>query len=248
MGTGAIAQAVADQRARAPVQSFDRDSGLHAAEGYPMDRPAVVAPASSAYPVAMPDILVLYYSRGGSVARLARQVARGVGEVPGMQARLRTVAPVVTQNQVAAPPVPEDGAPYVERADLAECAGLLLGSPTRFGNMAAPLKYFIDGLGAEWASGTLVGKPAGVFTSTATMHGGQEATLLSMMLPLLHHGCVVAGIPYTEPLLSSTRGGGTPYGASHVAGNRDEIQPTDDEAALARVLGKRIATLASRLA
>ncbi|HZV23133.1 MAG TPA: NAD(P)H:quinone oxidoreductase [Luteimonas sp.] len=196
----------------------------------------------------MPDILVLYYSRGGSVARLARQVARGVGEVPGMQARLRTVAPVVTQNQVAAPPVPEDGAPYVERADLAECAGLLLGSPTRFGNMAAPLKYFIDGLGAEWASGTLVGKPAGVFTSTATMHGGQEATLLSMMLPLLHHGCVVAGIPYTEPLLSSTRGGGTPYGASHVAGNRDEIQPTDDEAALARVLGKRIATLASRLA
>jgi NAD(P)H dehydrogenase (quinone) len=165
-----------------------------------------------------------------------------------MQARLRTVAPVVTQKQVAAPPVPEDGAPYVERADLAECAGLLLGSPTRFGNMAAPLKYFIDGLGAEWASGTLVGKPAGVFTSTATRHGGQEATLLSMMLPLLHHGCVVAGIPYTEPLLSSTRGGGTPYGASHVAGNRDEIQPTEDEAALARVLGKRIATLASRLA
>jgi len=209
---------------------------------------AVVAPAPNAYPVAMPDILVLYYSRGGSVARLARQVARGVGEVPGMQARLRTVAPVVTQTQVAAPPVPEDGAPYVERSDLAECAGLLLGSPTRFGNMAAPLKHFIDGLGAEWASGTLVGKPAGVFTSTATMHGGQEATLLSMMLPLLHHGCVVAGIPYTEPLLSTTRGGGTPYGASHVAGNRDEIQPTDDEAALARVLGKRIATLASRLA
>jgi NAD(P)H dehydrogenase (quinone) len=196
----------------------------------------------------MPDILVLYYSRGGSVARLARQVARGVGEVAGMQARLRTVPPVVTDTQVAAPPVPEDGAPYVERADLAECAGLMLGSPTRFGNMAAPLKHFIDGLGAEWASGTLVGKPAGVFTSTATMHGGQEATLLSMMLPLLHHGCVVAGIPYTEPLLSTTRGGGTPYGASHVAGNRDDIQPTEDEAALARVLGKRIALLASRLA
>jgi len=213
-----------------------------------MHRPAVVAQASSAYPVGMPDILVLYYSRGGSVARLARQVARGVGEVAGMQARLRTVPPVVTETQVAAPPVPEDGAPYVERSDLAECAGLLLGSPTRFGNMAAPLKHFIDGLGAEWASGTLVGKPAGVFTSTATMHGGQEATLLSMMLPLLHHGCVVAGIPYTEPLLSTTRGGGTPYGASHVAGNRDEIQPTEDEAALARVLGKRIAMLASRLA
>ena len=196
----------------------------------------------------MPDILVLYYSRGGSVARLARQVARGVGEVAGMQARLRTVPAVAAETQVAAPPVPDDGAPFVERSDLAECAGLLLGSPTRFGNMAAPLKHFIDGLGAEWASGTLVGKPAGVFTSTATMHGGQEATLLSMMLPLLHHGCVVAGIPYTEPLLSSTRSGGTPYGASHVAGNRDEIQPTEDEAALARVLGRRIATLASRLA
>ena len=213
-----------------------------------MHSTAVVVPASSAYPVAMPEILVLYYSRGGSVARLARQVARGVGEVAGMQARLRTVPPVVTEMQVAAPPVPEDGAPYVARSDLAECVGLLLGSPTRFGNMAAPLKHFIDGLGAEWASGTLAGKPAGVFTSTSTMHGGQESTLLSMMLPLLHHGCVVAGIPYTEPLLSSTRGGGTPYGASHVAGNCDEIQPTDDEAALARVLGKRIATLASRLA
>jgi len=209
---------------------------------------AVVAPAPSAYPVGMPEILVLYYSRGGSVARLARQVARGVGEVAGMQARLRTVPPVVIATQVAAPPIPEEGAPYVERSDLAECTGLLLGSPTRFGNMAAPLKHFIDGLGAEWASGTLVGKPAGVFTSTATMHGGQEATLLSMMLPLLHHGCVVAGIPYTEPLLSSTRSGGTPYGASHVAGTRDEIQPSDDEAALARVLGKRIAMLAARLA
>jgi NAD(P)H dehydrogenase (quinone) len=196
----------------------------------------------------MPDILVLYYSRGGSVARLARQVARGVGEVPGMQARLRTVAPVVTQNQVAAPPVPEDGAPYVERADLAECAGLLLGSPTRFGNMAAPLKYFIDGLGAEWASGTLVGKPAAVFTSTATLHGGQEATLLSMMLPLLHHGCVITGLPYTEPGLNSTRTGGTPYGASHHAGMQDDPRPSDEEAQLARALGRRIATLARTLA
>ena len=196
----------------------------------------------------MPEILVLYYSRGGSVANLARHVARGVGEIAGMSARLRTVPPVAAVTQVAAPPEPDEGAPYVTRQDLAECAGLLLGSPTRFGNMAAPLKHFIDGLGAEWASGTLVDKPAGVFTSTSTMHGGQESTLLSMMLPLLHHGCVVAGIPYTEPLLSSTRGGGTPYGASHVAGNRDEIQPTEDEAALARALGKRIATLASRLA
>ena len=196
----------------------------------------------------MPDILVLYYSRGGSVAKLARHVARGIGEVPGMAARLRTVPPVATATQVASPPEPEEGAPYVDRADLAECAGLLLGSPTRFGNMAAPLKHFIDTLGGEWTSGTLVGKPAGVFTSTATMHGGQEATLLSMMIPLLHHGCVVAGIPYTEPQLSTTRGGGTPYGASHVAGNRDETQPSEDEAALARALGKRIATLAARLA
>jgi len=196
----------------------------------------------------MPDILVLYYSRGGSVAKLARHVARGIGEVPGMTARLRTVPPVATVTQVASPPEPEEGAPYVDRVDLAECAGLLLGSPTRFGNMAAPLKHFIDTLGGEWTSGTLVGKPAGVFTSTATMHGGQEATLLSMMIPLLHHGCVVAGIPYTEPQLSTTRGGGTPYGASHVAGNRDETQPSDDEAALARALGKRIAALAARLA
>jgi NAD(P)H dehydrogenase (quinone) len=196
----------------------------------------------------MPDILVLYYSRGGSVAKLARHVARGIGEVPGMAARLRTVPPVAAATQVASPPEPEEGAPYVDRADLAECAGLLLGSPTRFGNMAAPLKHFIDTLGAEWTSGTLVGKPAGVFTSTATMHGGQEATLLSMMIPLLHHGCVVAGIPYTESQLSTTRGGGTPYGASHVAGNHDETQPSEDEAALARALGKRIATLAARLA
>ena len=195
----------------------------------------------------MAEILILYYSRGGSVAKMAQLLARGVEE-GGCVARLRTVPPVAAVTTVAAPPQPDSGAPYVEANDLAECAGLLLGSPTRFGNMAAPLKHFIDGLGAEWVSGTLAGKPAAVFTSTGTMHGGQEATLLSMMLPLLHHGCVVAGIPYTEPLLSSTRGGGTPYGASHVAGNRDEIQPTEDEAALARALGKRIATLASRLA
>lgn len=195
----------------------------------------------------MPEILVLYYSRGGSVARLARHVARGIGEVPGMSARVRTVPPVAPVTAVAAPPVPEEGAPYVERADLAECAGLLLGSPTRFGNMAAPLKHFIDGLGTEWASGTLVGKPAAVFTSTATMHGGQEATLLSMMVPLLHHGCVVAGIPYTERTLTATRTGGTPYGASHVSGPQDDPQPSDDEAELARALGRRIASLAAKL-
>ncbi|WP_240096183.1 NAD(P)H:quinone oxidoreductase [Thermomonas flagellata] len=196
----------------------------------------------------MPDILVLYYSRGGSVARLARQIARGIGEVPQMQARLRTVPPVAPVTEVAAPPEPEAGAPYVERRDLAECAGLLLGSPTRFGNMAAPVKHFLDGLGAEWASGTLVGKPAAVFTSTATQHGGQESTLLTMLVPLLHHGCVIAGLPFTEPALSTTRGGGTPYGASHVAGPHDDPEPSEDEARLARALGRRVAQLAARLA
>ena len=196
----------------------------------------------------MTEVLVLYYSRGGSVARLARQIARGVGEVEGVSARLRTVPPVAPVTQQAAPPEPEEGAPYVEKRDLAECAGLLVGSPTRFGNMAAPMKHFIDSLGAEWATGTLVGKPAAVFTSTASMHGGQESTLLSMLVPLLHHGCVIAGIPYTEPLLSSTRSGGTPYGASHVAGAKDEPQLTDEESVLARALGRRIAELAVRLA
>ena len=195
----------------------------------------------------MPEILVLYYSRGGSVARLARQIARGIGEVDGMQARLRTVPPVAPVTEVAAPPEPEDGAPYVDKRDLRECAGLLIGSPTRFGNMAAPMKHFIDSLGSEWASGTLVGKPAGVFTSTATMHGGQESTLLTMLLPLLHHGCVIAGIPFTEAALNSTRSGGTPYGASHVAGALDQPEPTDEEAQLARALGKRIAQLALSL-
>ena len=195
----------------------------------------------------LPDILVLYYSRGGSVARLARQIARGIGEVEGMQARLRTVPPVAPITEVAAPPEPEQGAPYVDKRDLAECAGLLLGSPTRFGNMAAPMKHFIDSLGAEWASGVLVGKPAAVFTSTATQHGGQESTLLTMLVPLLHHGCVIAGIPFTEPALSSTRSGGTPYGASHVAGAQDDPEPSEEEALLARALGKRIAQLARRL-
>lgn len=195
----------------------------------------------------MAEILVLYYSRGGSVAKLARQIARGVGEVPGMSARLRTVPPVATVTQQAAPPVPDEGAPYVQASDLAECAGLVLGSPTRFGNMAAPLKHFIDGLGAEWASGTLVDKPAAVFTSTATQHGGQESTLLSMQLPLLHHGCVIVGIPFTEPALSSTRTGGSPYGASHVAGGENDPQPSEEESVLARALGRRVAQLASRL-
>ncbi len=195
----------------------------------------------------MSEILVLYYSRGGSVARLARQIARGIGEVDGMQARLRTLPPVAPVTEIATPPEPEDGAPYVEKSDLAECAGLLLGSPTRFGNMAAPVKHFLDTLGAEWASGTLVGKPAAAFTSTATMHGGQESTLLTMLVPLLHHGCVIAGIPFTEGPLNTTRSGGTPYGASHVAGVQDDPTLSDDEAVLARALGRRVALLARKL-
>jgi NAD(P)H dehydrogenase (quinone) len=196
----------------------------------------------------MAEILILYYSRGGSVARLARAAARGVDEVPGARARLRTVPPVAPATEVALPPEPEDGAPYATAQDLHECAGLLLGSPTRFGNMAAPLKYFLDTLGAEWASGTLIGKPAGVFTSTASLHGGQETTLVTMMLPLLHHGCVIVGLPYSEPALTATRSGGTPYGASHVAGQRDDPTLSDEETQLARALGRRVAQIALRLA
>jgi len=195
----------------------------------------------------MSEILILYYSRGGSVAQLARHIARGVEEVPGMQARLRTVPPVAPVTETAAAPVPDEGAPYASKRDLAECAGIALGSPTRFGNMAAPMKHFIDGLGAEWASGTLAGKPACVFTSTATMHGGQESTLLTMMLPLLHHGMVLVGLPFTEAALSTTTSGGTPYGASHVAGGQDDPTPSDDEKLLARALGRRLADVARRL-
>lgn len=195
----------------------------------------------------MPEILVLYYSRGGSVAQLARQVARGIGEVPGMQARLRTVPPVAPVTETAAPPVPDEGAPYASLADLEQCVGLALGSPTRFGNMAAPMKHFIDGLGGAWASGTLVGRPAAVFTSTATQHGGQESTLLSMMLPLLHHGMLVLGIPFTEAALNTTRSGGTPYGASHVAGAGDDPALSEEEKQLARALGRRLAEAAAKL-
>ncbi len=199
------------------------------------------------YTAGMVEVLVLYYSRGGSVAALARQIARGVGEVQGAAARVRSVPPVAPVTQTAAPPEPDEGAPYVQASDLEQCAALAIGSPTRFGNMAAPMKHFIDGLGAQWASGTLAGKPAAVFTSTATLHGGQEATLLSMMVPLLHHGCVLVGIPYTEPLLSSTRSGGTPYGASHVSGAQDDPRPSDEEAQLARALGRRLAAFALKL-
>jgi NAD(P)H dehydrogenase (quinone) len=193
------------------------------------------------------DILVLYYSRNGHVAQLARLIARGIEEVPGMRARLRQVPPVAPVTETAQAPEPEDGAPYVERHDLAECAALALGSPTRFGNMAAPLKHFLDSTGAEWASGTLAGKPAAVFTATSTMHGGQESTLLSMLLPLLHHGMLIVGIPFTEPALSATTSGGTPYGASHVTGSGGDNPISEHERELARALGRRLADVTRRL-
>ena len=189
----------------------------------------------------MSDILILYYSRGGSVEALARQIARGVESVPGMVARLRTVPPVG--------PLNADHQPQhrIGELDLAACAGLILGSPTRFGNMAAPLKQFLDSTGAEWASGTLIGKPAAVFCSTATLHGGQESTLLSMMLPLLHHGMLIVGLPYSESALHTTASGGSPYGATHVAGADDHAELSDEEIQLARAQGKRVATLARTL-
>jgi NAD(P)H dehydrogenase (quinone) len=165
-----------------------------------------------------------------------------------MRARVRSVPPVAAVTSLAQPPVPEVGAPYASIDDLRECSGLILGSPTRFGNMAAPLKHFLDGTAADWVSGTLSGKPAGVFTSTGTMHGGQEATLLSMMLPLLHHGMLLVGIPFTEPVLNATTTGGTPYGASHVAGIDDDRPISDDERSLARTLGRRVAVIAAKLA
>lgn len=196
----------------------------------------------------MADVLVLYYSATGSVRALAQSVARGIESVEGMRARVRTVPKVASVTAAPAPAVPSDGPPYVEARDLAECAGLALGSPTRFGNMAAALKYFIDGLGAEWGRGTLAGKPAAVFSSTASMHGGQEATLLSMMLPLLHHGMVIVGLPYTEPDLNATRSGGTPYGATHVSGTANDRPVSDEEARLAFALGKRLGDLAKKIA
>jgi len=195
----------------------------------------------------MADVLVLYYSATGSVRALAQAVARGIDSVAGMRARVRTVPKVVPVVDTPAAAVPSDGPPYVEARDLEECVALALGSPTRFGNMAAPLKYFIDGLGPEWTRGTLAGKPAAVFSSTATMHGGQEATLLSMMLPLLHHGMVIVGLPYTEPELNTTRSGGTPYGATHVSGTANDRPVSDEETRLAFALGKRLAGLAKKM-
>jgi len=194
----------------------------------------------------MRDILVLYYSRHGSTATLAREVCRGVEQVNGMQARLRTVPPVHSGITTPEPSVPAVGPPYATIDDLKECAGLILGSPTRFGQMAAPLKYFIDNTSALWVSGGLANKPAAVFTSAQTMHGGQESTLLTMMLPLIHHGMYLVGLPFTEAALNKTRSGGSPYGASHVA-NEGTPLLTDDEKQLAQALGKRVSLLASYL-
>jgi NAD(P)H dehydrogenase (quinone) len=192
------------------------------------------------------SILVLYYSVGGSVRRMAELVAEGVERVPGAEALLRTV-PRVSTGIDSAPPVPETGPPYAENPDLEACAGLALGSPTRFGNMAAPLKHFLDGTGLLWRRGALAGKPACVFTSTGTLHGGQETTLVSMMLPLLHHGMLVMGLPYTQPELNATRFGGTPYGASHFAGLADDQPVSDDERTLCIAQGRRLAELAIKL-
>ena len=195
----------------------------------------------------MQEVLVLYYSHGGAVRDIARWIAHGVERVPDMRAKLRTVPRVSTVAEAVEPPVPDAGAPYCEFADLESCVALALGSPARFGNMAASLKYFLDGTSPLWLRGALAGKPAAVFTSTATMHGGQETTLVSMMLPLLHHGMLIVGIPYTEPGLLATRGGGTPYGATHVGGMADDRPIDADEKQLAIALGERLAHVARRL-
>lgn len=196
----------------------------------------------------MSDILVLYDSGYGMTEALAREVCHGVDAVPGMASRLRTVPPVSSSIETRGAAVPESGPPYVEISDLEDCAGLVLGSPTHFGNMTASLKYFFDSTVTPWLSGALAGKPAGAFTSTSSLHGGQETTLLSMALPLLHHGMIYVGLPYTEKALSTTTTGGTPYGASHVSWSRKQDSLSDDEKALARALGKRVADIAKRLA
>ncbi len=194
------------------------------------------------------DILIIYYSRNGATEKLANEIARGVARIDGMSARVRTVPPVSPTIEATEPEVPEAGAPYVEHDDLEECAGLILGSPTRFGNMASPLKYFIDTLSGQWLSGTLAGKPGAVFTSTGSLHGGQETTLMSMMLPLIHHGMLITGLTYTaDDLLAETDSGGTPYGASHVSGTLGDKPLTEIEKKLARNLGARVADVARRL-
>ncbi len=195
----------------------------------------------------MAEILVLYYSRYGSTASLAAQIGRGVNSVSGVTAQLRTVPAVSAATETTSPAIPSEGPPYVTRADLVSCDGLVLGSPTRFGNMAASLKYFLDGTAGEWMSGALRGKPAGLFTSSSSQHGGQESTLLSMALPLIHHGMLLVGVPYSQPALSTTRTGGTPYGASHIAYSSGETELSKDEAAIASHLGQRVAEAALRL-
>lgn len=197
--------------------------------------------------MSLPYVLILYYSRNGSVANMARELARGVEQVEGVEARLRTVPAVSTTCEATMPAVPESGAIYCTEEDLRHCAGLLLGSPTRFGNMAAAMKYFLDSTSALWLSGALVDKPAGTFTSASSMHGGQESTLLTLALPLLHHGMVWAGIPYTHAELNTTREGGTPYGASHLAGLKGTTELTATETKLCRIQGERLARLALKL-
>ena len=196
----------------------------------------------------MKDILVLYYSHTGAVREMAHLVARGVEGVAGCAARVRTVPKVSAAAGPSGPAVPESGAPYAELKDLVECIGIALGSPTRFGNMAAPMKHFWDGTGELWLKGALAGKPAALFTSTASLHGGQESTLISMMLPLLHHGMLIVGLPYTEPELFATRSGGAPYGASHHAGAAGELPLTEHERRLCMALGRRLAGVALKLA
>jgi NAD(P)H dehydrogenase (quinone) len=196
----------------------------------------------------MADILVLYYSRGGATAALAREVCKGVDAVSGMSARLRTVPQVSAVTEAVEDAVPDSGPPYASNADLEECAGLIMGSPSNFGNMAASLKHFLDGTVGDWLRGVAVGKPAGVFASTGSLHGGQESTLISMSVPLLHHGMIVVGLPYSEEALSTTRSGGTPYGPTHVSWNRNPDSLSEEEKILARALGKRVADIARRLA
>jgi NAD(P)H dehydrogenase (quinone) len=194
-----------------------------------------------------PYILVLYYSRHGAVSKLAQLIARGVGFVDGIDVRIRTVASISTTCESVEPAIPDDGAPYVSLDDLEHCAGLALGSPTRFGNMAAPMKYFIDSTSSLWLTGALVNKPACVFSSSASMHGGQETTLMSMMLPLLHHGMLLLGSPYTESALNTTVTGGTPYGVTHVAGVNNDLPLSEDEILLAKALGRRLALVSLKM-
>ncbi len=196
----------------------------------------------------MAEILVVYYSRDGAVAKMAQLIARGVEEVDGMEARLRALPPVSPLCEAVEEAIPQEGAPYATLHDLKECAGLAFGSPSHFGNMAAAAKYFLDSTTSLWLSGSLVDKPAALFTSSATLHGGQESTLLSMMTPLMHHGMVMVGLPYTEPDLTTTTSGGTPYGASHVAGSSGQNRVSEEEARLCRALGRRLARIARRLA